>query len=699
MIRSSVWGATINVNLTSVPNASYDVYIYVWEDNNAETFSVSLEGTIALASHNSGSAGSWNKLGPFRRAITDGSINVTVQGGQANVSGIEVWTAPNPPVVSNPIVDQVAMVGENFNFTVPSNTFSDPDAGTLLTYTASIFNGSALPSWLTFNATSRTFSGTPASGNQGAFNVRVTATDGDGGSVSDVFLVTVNTGIYTLHRAINLNGSALSIDGNSWQASSGAPNFTVSGAAALANQNIALNPGTDANRATMIQSSLWGDFDVTVSSVPAGNYAIWVYSWEDDWNTTFSLSLEGTAALTNFNTGIAGTWVKHGPFLRTINDGALNLTTTGGGAVLSGIEIYSVSPYVPVTDISIAPTTLSLAPGETRQINKTITPANATNQNVNWTSSNPSVATVNATTGLVTAVAAGSATITATTVSGNLTKTTIVNVTAPATFYRAININGSALTIDGNSWQSSTGATNFSYNQSGGGVFANQGITLNPATDANRATMIRSSVWGTTINVNLTSVPNASYDVYVYVWEDNNAETFSVSLEGTVALASHNSGSAGTWNKLGPFRRAITDGSINVTVQGGQANVSGIEVWIAPNTPVVSNPIADQVAIVGENLNFTVPSNTFSDPDVGTVLTYLATRSDGSALPSWLTFNATTRTFTGTPASGNAGALSVRVRATDGDGGSLTVTTGRLVLELLIFLIRRGDHLRIRIFR
>ena len=51
-------------------------------------------------------------------------------------------------------------------------------------------------------------------------------------------------------------------------------------------------------------------------------------------------------------------------------------------------------------------------------------------------------------------------------------------------------------------------------------------------------------------------------------------------------------------------------------------------------------------------------------------MTYAATAIDGSALPAWLTFNPTTRTFSGTPTS--TGTVGVRVSATD--SGSLTAS-------------------------
>ncbi|WP_345127718.1 InlB B-repeat-containing protein, partial [Hymenobacter antarcticus] len=55
------------------------------------------------------------------------------------------------------------------------------------------------------------------------------------------------------------------------------------------------------------------------------------------------------------------------------------------------------------------------------------------------------------------------------------------------TFYRAVNLGGPALTLDGNAWAGST-APNYSTN---GAAFANQAVPLVPATDAARAGMIR----------------------------------------------------------------------------------------------------------------------------------------------------------------------------------------------------------------
>lgn len=84
---------------------------------------------------------------------------------------------------------------------------------------------------------------------------------------------------------------------------------------------------------------------------------------------------------------------------------------------------------VPVTGITLDKQTAVLATiGETTQISRTITPSNASNKNVTWTSSNPGVATVNA--GQVTAIANGTTTITATTRDGGYSATCVVTVNA-----------------------------------------------------------------------------------------------------------------------------------------------------------------------------------------------------------------------------------------------------------------------------
>lgn len=83
---------------------------------------------------------------------------------------------------------------------------------------------------------------------------------------------------------------------------------------------------------------------------------------------------------------------------------------TEDGEFSASCEITVEKKEVPVTGISIEPSSLKLPVGDTYYLIPHVQPNDATNQDIKWLSTNESVATVNAE-GKVTAVAAGSAEI------------------------------------------------------------------------------------------------------------------------------------------------------------------------------------------------------------------------------------------------------------------------------------------------
>ncbi|MFA9283729.1 putative Ig domain-containing protein [Comamonas sp. SY3] len=110
----------------------------------------------------------------------------------SSVIKVDVTTASvnNPPVVSIPVPALSAAQSNYFSFIVPAGTFADPDGDTLA-LTATLIDGSPLPAWLTFNATTGTFSGTPSNANVGLINIKLTATDSGNASVSTTLSLTV----------------------------------------------------------------------------------------------------------------------------------------------------------------------------------------------------------------------------------------------------------------------------------------------------------------------------------------------------------------------------------------------------------------------------------------------------------------------------------------------------------------------------
>ncbi len=124
----------------------------------------------------------------FTYSISDGN------GGQATATAtidvVEEIPLDTIPELSNPIDDQALLEDTAFSFTLPVNTFTDAD-GDSLSFTATLADGSALPNWLSFDALTQTFSGTPLQGDVGDIAVVVTADDGSGGVASDTFTLAV----------------------------------------------------------------------------------------------------------------------------------------------------------------------------------------------------------------------------------------------------------------------------------------------------------------------------------------------------------------------------------------------------------------------------------------------------------------------------------------------------------------------------
>jgi VCBS repeat-containing protein len=131
----------------------------------------------------------------FNYAVTDGIASA------ASSLDIAIAGANDAPTLAAPLADRDLTFNKAFSFTVPANSFTDSDQGDALKYSATLADGSALPSWLKFDAASGTFSGTSPK-TVGSIDVRVTATDyvkADGSTqgslaTSDVFRLSVSHG-------------------------------------------------------------------------------------------------------------------------------------------------------------------------------------------------------------------------------------------------------------------------------------------------------------------------------------------------------------------------------------------------------------------------------------------------------------------------------------------------------------------------
>ena len=299
-----------------------------------------------------------------------------------------------------------------------------------------------LPAGLTLNSDG-TITGTPTTAGQ--FTFTATATN-SAGSDSKEYELTINAPQNIPVNGVTLNPTLLSLF------TGGSETLTAT-----------VEPGNATNKALT-----WSTSDNTVATVDengkvtavgAGEATITVTT-EDGRKTatcivtvtvpvtgvklnkeTLELFTDGSETLTaTVEPGNATnknvTWSSSDETIATVDN---NGTVTAVGAGEATITVTTedgcktatciVTVTVPVTGVTLEPTSLSLFTGDTAPLTATVQPSDATNQNVTWSSDKPEVATVD--NGKVTAVGAGEATITAT--AGGITATCVVHVRKPAT--------------------------------------------------------------------------------------------------------------------------------------------------------------------------------------------------------------------------------------------------------------------------
>jgi uncharacterized protein YjdB len=132
------------------------------------------------------------------------------------------------------------------------------------------------------------------------------------------------------------------------------------------------------------------------------------------------------------NTNVS--WSSSDATIATVANGKVTAVKAGTATITVKTEdggytaTCAVTVTIPVTGVTLNKSTLALVAGSSATLAATITPEDATNKSVTWSSSDTSIATVSD--GKVTAVKAGTATITVTTTDGSKTATCAVTVVA-----------------------------------------------------------------------------------------------------------------------------------------------------------------------------------------------------------------------------------------------------------------------------
>ncbi len=115
----------------------------------------------------------------------------TVWDAATLIGHIQEVTTNHAPTVVSPIAGQSSAEKQSWVFGVPADTFADIDAGDQLTYQATLENGDPLPTWLSFDQASMTFTGIPGNDNVGQLSLKLTATDQAGASATTNFNLSI----------------------------------------------------------------------------------------------------------------------------------------------------------------------------------------------------------------------------------------------------------------------------------------------------------------------------------------------------------------------------------------------------------------------------------------------------------------------------------------------------------------------------
>ena len=160
------------------------------------TYSATLANGLVLPSwlHFDAAAGTFSGT-PVNADVGTLQVKVTASDdSNASVSDtfdIAVANTNDAPTVTGSIAVQPIRVDDVFSLTIPTNLFTDIDAGDHLTITAGVSGGGGLPSWLSYDSSTGIISGTPSLTDAGLVQLTLTATDIEGAIASILVPVVV----------------------------------------------------------------------------------------------------------------------------------------------------------------------------------------------------------------------------------------------------------------------------------------------------------------------------------------------------------------------------------------------------------------------------------------------------------------------------------------------------------------------------
>ena len=196
----------------------------------------------------------------------------------------------------------------------------------------------------------------------------------------------------------------------------------------------------------------------------------------------------------------------------------------------------------------------------------------------------------------------------------------------------------------------------------GGVITKTLNITVNAVNDAPVTTNDNVSL-SEDNSVKISTLANDS-DVEDGSFEKNNIAIIAAALHGTVVL---NDDLSFTYT---PDNDYFGTDSFSYQVKdkdGASSNTANVYLDIASvnDAPTIDGIAESQNLAAGKFFSYDLSKLDFSDADGDTVNVYVKL-ADGSNIPSWLTFDNTSKILSGTPGTSDAGSLSLQLIASDG---------------------------------
>ncbi|MGI6488049.1 MAG: Ig-like domain-containing protein [Syntrophothermaceae bacterium] len=393
---------------------------------------------------------------------------------------------------------------------------------------------------------------------------------------------------------------------------------------------------TTNNQPVIINFKVAGSIQVPVSGVTLNKTSITLNEGQSERLTATVTPANATNKLVAWSSSNASvatvdgngnvTGVKAGSAVITVK------TADGGKMATCQVTVKAVT--VPVTGVTLNKTSITLNEGQSERLTATVTPANATNKAVTWSSSNASVATVDGN-GNVTGVKAGSVVITVKTADGNKTATCQVTVKAVTVPVSGVTLNKTSITLNEGQSESLTAtvtpanATNkavtwSSSNASAATVDANGKVTVVKAgstvitvktADGNKMATCQVTVKAVTVPVSGVTLNKTSITLNEGQSESLTATVTPANATNKAVTWSSSNASAATVDANGKVT-AVKAGSTVITVKtvdGGK--MATCQVTVKAVTVPVSGVTLNKTSITlnegqSESLNATVtPAN------------------------------------------------------------------------------------------